>query len=250
MFAPKLIAFDLDGTLAESKQRLSADMGELLSQLTHKMPVAVLSGGGWPQFEAQFLLALPDDTKLEHLYLFPDNAAQCYIYRNARWSTYYNESFSDKESAHIFTCLEEALEETGFANPTYQIWGERIEDRGAEITFSALGQEAPLEIKHTWDPTKEKRRPLYELLLKKLPECSIGLNATTSIDITRKGVNKAFGVRKLAGLTELSVAEMLYVGDALDEGGNDSVVIETGIKTHQVFGPEETTKVIEEILAK
>ena len=42
---------------------------------------------------------------------------------------------------------------------------------------------------------------------------------------------------------------MLYVGDALEEGGNDSVVIPTGVKTQEVFGPEETAKVIEEILS-
>ena len=42
---------------------------------------------------------------------------------------------------------------------------------------------------------------------------------------------------------------MLYVGDALDEGGNDAVVKETGVQTHAVFGPEETAGLINTFLA-
>jgi len=128
------------------------------------------------------------------------------------------------------------------------VWGERIEDRGAEIVFSGLGQEAPPEEKRKWDPTREKRKPLYDVLVKKLPEFAIGLNAMTSIDITRKGITKAYGVRRLAELTGITVAEMLYVGDALDEGGNDAVVKETGVQTHAVFGPEETAELINTLL--
>ena len=62
-------------------------------------------------------------------------------------------------------------------------------------------------------------------------------------------VTKAYGVRMLSKHTGIGIPDMLYVGDALFEGGNDEVVKETGIKTHQVTGPDETAKVIEEILA-
>ena len=77
----------------------------------------------------------------------------------------------------------------------------------------------------------------------------MGVNATNSIDITRKGVTKAFGIRKLIEFTQISISEMLYVGDALEEGGNDAVVLETGIHTYQVIGPEETAQLIQTIIS-
>jgi len=245
---PKLVAFDLDGTLAESKQRVSSDMGELLSQLLKKMPVAVMSGAGFPQFERQFFPAFPADADFTNLYLFPDNAAQCFVYREGSWKPQYDNAFTPAEREHVLKALDEALVETGMRDVPIRVWGERIEDRGAEIVFSGLGQEAPPEEKRKWDPTREKRKPLYDALTKKLPEFAIGLNAMTSIDITRKGVTKAYGIKKLVELSGVSVSEMLYVGDALEEGGNDAVVKESGVRTEQVFGPKETAALIESLL--
>jgi len=152
------------------------------------------------------------------------------------------------ERARVMQALSEAMAETGFTEPPQQVWGERVEDRGAQITFSALGQHAPLEEKKGWDPTREKRRPLYDALVRRLPDFSVALNAHTSIDITKKGINKAYGIRKLIDMTNVSVSEMLYVGDALQEGGNDAVVVQTGIKTHPVFGPDETAELIKTLL--
>jgi HAD superfamily hydrolase (TIGR01484 family) len=225
-------------------------MGELLSELLQKMPVAVMSGASLAQFETQFLPAFPETARFDHLYLFPTNAAECFVHKEGAWSAQYDKSFNAFEKARIMQALKEAMEETGFGPEPQRpaAWGPRIEDRGAEITFSALGQHAPVEEKRAWDPTREKRRPLYEALLKRLPDFSVALNATTSIDITPKGVNKAYGVRRLVEMTGVSVSEMLYVGDALEDGGNDSTVIETGVRTHEVFGPEETAALITDIL--
>ena len=224
-------------------------MGELLSQLLKKMPVAVMSGAGFPQFERQFFPAFPADADFTNLYLFPDNAAQCFVYREGSWKPQYDNAFTPAEREHVLKALDEALVETGMRDVPIRVWGERIEDRGAEIVFSGLGQEAPPEEKRKWDPTREKRKPLYDALTKKLPEFAIGLNAMTSIDITRKGITKAYGIRRLAELSGVAIAEMLYVGDALDEGGNDAVVKETGVQTHAVFGPEETAGLINTFLA-
>jgi HAD superfamily hydrolase (TIGR01484 family) len=244
---PKLVVFDLDGTLAESKQPMTAPMGDALSRLLQKVPVAVMSGGGWRQFEHQFFPALPLGTPEDRLYIFPTNAAACFVHREGQWHPQYDLSFSPDMKEKIMEALDEAMTETRFEQPA-QIWGEQVEDRGGEITFSALGQEAPLREKETWDPDGKKRKPLYEALHRKLPDLAIGLNATTSIDITPHGIDKAYGVKRLSELTGIAPEEMLYVGDALEEGGNDSVVIATGIPTHEVFGPQETAALIETLL--
>jgi phosphomannomutase len=249
-FTPKLIAFDLDGTLAESKQRLSADIGEMVAQLSRAMPVAIMSGAGFPQFERQFFPALPDEANLANIYIFPDNAAQCFVYKNNAWHPQYDQSFSPQEKEHIMDALKKALGEVGLSTAPVRIWGERIEDRGAEIAFSPLGQNAPLDAKEEWhEKNNATRRALHDALNRLLPEFANAMGGLTTIDITRKGITKAYGITRLAELSGIPVSQMLYVGDALEEGGNDSVVIETGVKTHEVFGPKETAALIEEILA-
>lgn len=248
MNAPNIAVFDLDGTLAESKSPATKEMGALLARLLRKMPVAVMSGGAWKQFEKQLLPSLPSDALLDRLYLFPTSAAECLRYENGAWKTVYTHRLSDEERARVLRALDEALAKTGMEKPPAKVWGERVEDRGAQITFSGLGQEAPPEEKKAWDPDKKKRGPLVEALKRKLPDFSIRANAMSSVDITRDGITKAYGVRELAKLSGIPIRDMLYVGDALFPGGNDEVVKETGIPTRPVDGPADTATVIEELL--
>jgi HAD superfamily hydrolase (TIGR01484 family) len=251
-FKPKLLACDLDGTLAESKQPVSLEMGELLGELLTHMPIAVMSGAGFMQYEAQLLPAIPENAHFEKLFLFPTNAAECYIYKDKKWKAHYSHVLNTFERGRIMQALKEALEETAFnAHITRPAsWGEQLEDRGAQISFSALGQHAPTEAKTAFDPSGEKRRRLRNALAKRLPDFEIRLNATTSIEITKKGIHKAYGIRQLLSLADVAVSEILYVSDALDEGSNDSGVGDTGVHIHQVFGPEETAALIKEILKR
>ena len=252
---PKVIVFDLDGTLAERKQPLTPQMGESVTKLLQKMPVAVMSGAGLPQFKVQFLAHLPNNTYFERLYLFPDSAAQCFVYKTQEgggagdWQAQYDLSFSQNEKKEVLEALETALQEAGLANAPSRLWGERIEDRGAEIAFSPLGQQAPVSEKQAWhDAHEDTRQKLRDTLAQKLPQFSITTGGITTIDITRKGITKAYGVRQLAEITSTYISDMLYVGDALGHGGNDAVVVETGIPTHAVTGPTETATLITNLL--
>ena len=249
---PRAIVFDLDGTLAKSKTEVGKDVGELLKELLTYVPVAVMSGGSWKQFETQLLPALPADTDLSKLYLFPVSAGECRTYQDGAWKVLYTHAFSKEEHEQILHALTRALKKTGLSSPPKKVWGERIEDRGAQITFSALGQKAPIEEKKRWDPDKKKRMPLVEELKRELPHLSIRANATTSVDITKEGITKAFGLKELARITQIPVHHMLYVGDALFPGGNDAVVYEACTKlcvaTKEVRGPEETKQVIRSVL--
>ena len=245
---PRVVAFDLDGTLAESKQPMTLEMGELLAKLLSRVPVAVMSGAGFPQFKHQFLSGMPAHARLERLHLFPTSAAAHYVYRANQWHPEYDHSFSKEEKEKVLQALKEVTLETGITCPPEHQWGECTEDRGAEITFSGLGQQAPIVEKEHWDPTGEKRHQLQETLAKRLPEFSVRTGGMTSVDITRENINKAYGVQSLAKAYGCLTSEMLYVGDALEPGGNDEVVIKTGIQTAPVFGPKETAAVIEELL--
>jgi hypothetical protein len=81
-----------------------------------------------------------------------------------------------------------------------------------------------------------------------LPEFDVKTGGSTSIDVTRPGINKAYGVRKISEHLGIPIGEMLYIGDALFPGGNDAVVKETGIPTQQTSGPDETAEMIRALL--
>ena len=243
----KLVAFDLDGTLALSKQALKDDMAETLADLLGVADVAVISGGDWPQFDKQVASRLPARADLSRLWLMPTTGTKLYTHQEGAWKPVYAELFDDAEKTKIIDAFGEALEATGFTPE--QTWGERIEDRGSQITFSALGQEAPLEAKEHWDPDFAKRKVIQADLKQRLPGLAINMGGSTSIDITREGVDKGYGLRKLAEASGFTLADMLFIGDAIFPGGNDYPAKEAGVDCVRVRDPQETISVVTAIVA-
>jgi HAD superfamily hydrolase (TIGR01484 family) len=242
----KLIVYDLDGTLAESKSPLDAEMAGLLHDLLDIVRVAVISGGTWKQFEEQLLSNLPRDERLANLSLLPTCGTQFFRY-GAGWTKVYSEDLTAEERAKIESSLQQAVLQTGFK--PQRLWGEQIEDRGSQITFSALGQEAPLAEKGKWDPDFAKRKKIKAILDTLLPEFSVRLGGATSIDVTKPGIDKGYGIRKLRDILGLSLKEMIFVGDALFVGGNDYPAEEAGVVSISVRGPEDTKRVTATIIA-
>ena len=242
----KLIVFDLDGTLAESKSALDAEMSALLHDLLGIVQVAVISGGDWPQFEKQVLANLPHDERLAHLSLLPTCGTKFFRY-TGEWKQLYAENFTAQEKERIVSALNKAVDEAGLK--VEKVWGEVIEDRGSQITFSALGQQAPLEEKDRWDPDYAKRKKIKAILDTLIPEFSVRMGGATSIDVTKPGIDKAYGVRKLRDILGISLQEMIFIGDALFPGGNDYPAEEAGVVSIPVQGPDETKRVIEAIIA-
>jgi phosphomannomutase len=242
----KLIVFDLDGTLAESKSALDTEMAALLHDLLGIVKVAVISGGDWPQFEKQLLFNLPRDDRLLNLSLLPTSGTKFFKY-SGDWKKLYSEDLTTDEKEKIISSLRKAVGEAGFQ--AEKVWGEVIEDRGTQITFSALGQQAPLEEKDKWDPDFAKRKKIKAVLDSLIPEFSVRMGGATSIDVTKPGIDKAYGIRKLRDLLGISVAEMIFIGDALFVGGNDYPAEEAGVVSIPVRGPNETKPVTEAIIA-
>ena len=254
---PPLIMFDLDQTLAESKQALAPHMADLLARLLKETKVAVISGGGLPQFLKQVVEQLPPNANLSRLYLLPTSGAALYEWRGGEWSRVYEEKLSEQDAERIKEAVRTVAKETGLIDFSTPAYGERIEYRGSEVTFSALGQEAPLAAKQAWDPDKSKRRLLQRALTKCLPEYSVclpdfevGMGGATSVDITKKGVDKAYGIEKISEHLAIPIAEMLYVGDQLEPGGNDEAATRTAIKTHAVTSPSDTAFFIASLLPR
>jgi HAD superfamily hydrolase (TIGR01484 family) len=243
----KLIAFDLDGTLALSKQPLDDEMADLLAKLTNVAMVNIISGGDWPQFEKQVVSRMPGYANLGNFIIQPTTGTKLYRYQDGDWRQIYAEIFSPEESQQIRTALKSAVEQAGYAHE--QVWGEQIEDRGSQVTFSALGQQAPLEAKDKWDPDHEKRKKLQAILQGMLPDLSINMGGSTSIDITRKGVDKAYGLKHLSETIALPIDAMLFLGDAIFPGGNDYPAKAMGMDTVRVRDVAETKAVVAGLIA-
>lgn len=242
-----LVAFDLDGTLAISKQPLKDSMGEALADLLVVAHVSIISGGDWPQFEKQIASRLPARADLSKLWLMPTTGTKLYQNKGDGWKVVYAELFTDDQKKDILEAFDASLEATGFTPE--KTWGERIEDRGSQITFSALGQEAPISAKQHWDPDFEKRKVIQLDLQKRLPDLSINMGGTTSIDITKKGVDKGYGLKRLSEATKLPLEQMMFIGDAIFPGGNDYPAKQLGLPTVDVKDPEGTLSAISAIVA-
>lgn len=252
----RVIAFDLDGTLAPSKSALPDRMGTALARLLKHFDVCVISGGKFGQFEKQLLdglYARPEE--LARLHLMPTCGTQYYQYDAAqrKWERVYAELLSKPEKAKIIDALNKGFDDLKYR--AEKIYGETIEDRGSQVTFSVLGQDIVdvlgaegVRLKEAWDPGDKKKRKLRDYIAPLIPEFEVRVGGVTSIDVTKPGIDKAYGMRKLMKLLEIGKADVLFIGDRLYEGGNDYPVKAMGIDTLEVARWEETALTVEGIL--
>nr|WP_204370546.1 HAD-IIB family hydrolase [Cellulomonas flavigena] len=244
----KLVAFDLDDTLAPSKSPLPARMDAALCSLLDHVDVCIISGGQMGQFTAQVLDNLhASDAQLARLHLMPTCGTRYYRYDNGEWVERYAHDLDPDLAARAVSSLERHARALGLWEESP--WGQIIENRGSQITFSALGQEAPLEAKRAWDPDGTKKAALRDAVAPDVPELDVRGGGSTSVDITTRGIDKAYGMGKLVEETGIAASEMLFVGDRLDPEGNDYPVKAAGYATRAVSGWEECVSVIEEIVA-
>ena len=248
MTAPALVAFDLDDTLAPSKGLIDQRIADLLQALLRSVDVAIISGGNEAQFRTQVIARLgdADAADLARLHLLPTCGTRYLRHDGSDFTPVYAHDLSDAEKTAALTALREEAEQLGLWEP--EPWGEILEDRGSQITFSALGQRAPREAKHAWDPTGAKRSLLRDAVSARLPGLEVRSGGSTSIDITQAGIDKAFGMRRLAEHTGIPLSAMLFYGDRLDEGGNDYPVLAIGVPSVAVDGWEDTADRLDALL--
>ncbi len=253
----RLIVFDLDGTLTKTKSNLEPDMARVLAALLAKKKVAIIGGGTYRQFIKQFIAELHVPKSLmANLFLFPTTATSFYRYRSG-WKKIYKLMLPRKDWQATKKAFADALKEVHYIQPP-KTYGKVLENRGAQITFSALGQdvvamlgERGVRLKEEWTrkntPVKLK---IARLVQKRLPHLEVRAAGFTSIDITRKGIDKAYGVRQIKKVLKIPIRDMVFIGDALYPGGNDHAARKTGIDCIAVRGPEDTKRIIRRIIAK
>lgn len=273
----KIIIFDLDGTLTESKSNLSKEVSDSLNKLSNFCKIAVISGCSWEQMANQFLHHL--DIEFEGMwdtFVFPVSGAEMRYWSGPEsgWIKHYETKLTLREKVKIYYHFEQCYK-TELLFHDYR-WGEIAEDRESQITFSLLGQNAPLEEKKVFDPGGWNRRKIAKIMQERLPGFEVKVGGTTSIDVTKEGINKAYGINRLLKYIKeleircvdhgyncvpdtseewpnscnkrMTIDDLIYIGDSLQDGGNDAIVKITGIDCISTSGPAETIRIIDQIL--
>lgn len=245
----KLVGFDLDDTLAVTKSPISDEMSELLTNLLDHFEVCIISGGRYEQFKLQVIDRLhASPQQLRKLHLMPACGTQYYRYNeiDETWDLQYAENLSAEEKKRITSALKNSAQKLGYweENPA----GEILEDRGSQITFSALGQQATAEDKYAWDHDNTKKFAIRDMAASLLPEFEVRAGGTTSVDVTRIGVDKAYGMEKLIAELQIAKDDILFFGDKLQPGGNDYPVKAMGIDSIEIHGWQNTAQVLTGIL--
>jgi len=252
----KVIAFDLDGTLAPSKSPLPDRVGEALGMLLDNFQVCVISGGKFGQFETQLLNGLHlEPTKLEKLHLMPTCGTQYYRYNSTQhvWERQYAELLTEADKKEITDALNKGFDDLKYRSS--KVYGKTVEDRESQITFSVLGQdivdvlgEEGVRLKHEWDPDNKKKQELRDYIAPLIPNFEVRVGGVTSIDVTKPGIDKAYGMQKLMSMLEISKDDILFMGDRLQEGGNDYPVKAMGIDSIEVSRWQDTALALQAIL--
>lgn len=236
----------MDGTLTESKRPLGAPMGKLLAKLLGETRVGVISGADFPQFKRELISRIPKRANFKNLFILPMNGSELWMFGKG-WHRAYRHPLSPSERKKIKAAFNVVMKEVG--HKPKKIYGRILDDRGAQITFSGLGNHTPLAVKKKWDPHQKKRKRMRTLLMRRIPGFEISIGGLSSIDVTKKGITKAFGVRRALAHFRAGKKDAVFVGDALFPGGNDYPVKSTGVKSIQVSGPRDAEKLIRSVLS-
>ncbi|RSX55874.1 haloacid dehalogenase [Bifidobacterium dolichotidis] len=243
----RVAAFDLDGTLARSKKPMLPEMAQALSTMSTILPIAIVSGGIVQLLRSQVTDVLTPEANKANIHLMPTTGTRYYRWQDGDWKIVYKHDLSERDRQVAMDSLRRHAQELGLW-PEHS-YGPVLEDRGSQITFSALGQQAPVDLKEQWDPTNEHKNELAKLVQQDVPHLEVRSGGSTSVDVSAKGVDKAFAIRELAEELQVPISSILFVGDRMDPDGNDYPAACIGTAAVRVTGPEQTLELCQAYLA-
>jgi phosphomannomutase len=213
----KVIIADVDETICESCTEVSTEMAESINNLIRSgYTFAFISG----THVKELLRMISSGVKEKH-HLLGTTGTNYTLVENDVTHEIYNFSFSKEEKQDIFSAFEKLINHYNMISMTTK--ADQLQDRDSQITLSPLGRNAPLKLKKEYDPDGKKRKKYVEYLnnIIDATKFEIKIGGTTSIDITRKGLDKAWGIKKFAEHHNIKLSEILFIGDKIYSGGND-----------------------------
>lgn len=249
----KVLAFDVDQTLNIAKTPIPPEMAQILLECLKNFQICPISGQKFEQFLIQIVAPLEKagatPQLLQNLHLFVAQGTQYYRFDGSSWQEVYNHPLTSEEVQKITTVLEQVTRELGFWEADkLQSGDEIIENRSSQVTFSGLGQKAGTKEKYAWDPDLKKRESIVAKCEQTLPDFIFTIGGTTSIDVSKPGMNKSFGMTHLLEKLKVKKSDVLYFGDMTEPGGNDYPVVKMGIQIITVRSHEDTLYALRGIL--
>ena len=242
MTKKKVIICDIDGTLAYTDTEVTDEILNVIKKLQKKYLFVTMGNGTFTHLHNQFVKKYKEKNDKE-IYVYSLGGMECYKVADEGIIKIYSNDLSEDEKRKLVNTISDFIRKYKITPDTY----DQIEDRGSMVVFSILGRKANKELKYNFDPDRKKREKfIEEFFSKKLPEFEMKIGGTTTIDFTRKGFTKAFGVKKIKEMFNHDFKEMIYFGDNLQEGGNDHAVKKL-IEAVEVKNPEDTLIKLKEL---
>lgn len=206
----KHLFFDMDKTVAPARQPILPEMFDLLASVPQD--VVIVSG--------QLLEKIDWQTNQVPAYYLGNNGNTANTVTNEPlWE---NPPLHEQHKAEIHQHIEQL---TALLEHELNHDWNPIEDRGSQITFSPIGNTAPVEVKQAYDPDRKKRFSLLEQVPFASDDIMVRIGGSTSLDYIHKERHKGTNVARLIDEMGWRKEDAVYFGDGLYPGGNDELVI-------------------------
>ncbi|MBU0470393.1 MAG: HAD-IIB family hydrolase [Nanoarchaeota archaeon] len=237
-----ILIADVDDTICDSCQQISEEMAEQIS-------IMIKDGQEWAFISGtksvDLMKMISSKLKVKH-HILATTGTNYTLLENNISSTIYNFSFDEEEKKEIITALERLTEHFNIQSLTTK--EDQIQDRDSQITLSAIGRNAPSELKAKYDPDGGKRRGWIEYLktILEADKYDLKIGGTTSIDVTKKGLDKEWGIRTFLEHNGWQLDQVLFFGDKIYPGGNDFPAAKI-VDCIPVKNPRDTLNKLKEI---
>lgn len=237
----KIFIFDVDGTIADSYCSVNKKDAEIICNLLVSGKIVVFATSrSRESVQEKVLNDLSCGSKyFSFVYILPAAGAAMYKWNNKEWEEVYRESMDANDIVKITEVYKRALH-TIDPDIIKKVRPNIVNKKGVMLSCSALPVSATKEERRLWDPNHKKRIQIIKEIVREFPYISANIGGSATIDITKIGINKAYGLNRFFEILKLNKKDALFVGDGIFPGGNDYCVLETGIETMKVESPEDT----------
>ena len=234
----KIIAMDLDGTLTQHKEKLSAEHRAVLDALAKRYKLIMVGAGQVMRIFNQM------DS-------YPIDIIGNYGLQYARY---------DKEENNLrlirdlsFPVDKDVIEKrvTDLRNKYgfTEYRGDNVEYHVSGcITFPILGTKAIQEDKLAFDPDRKKRRAIYGEVCDTFPEYNVFVGGSSSFDMAPKPYNKYYALDLYCKEQGIDHSRVVYIGDDYGMGGNDESVYKSDFNYITIDDYHDFPKVVRELL--
>ncbi len=252
----KLLAFDVDDTLAGYHEKISDTTAKLLIKLLKHYHIAILTGRTLEKIQDYVIAPLNrlliNATSSPHQ-VFISTSGGGYIFRlqSPKLKLLKKFPIDKKDFITIQKALLQALKKMPKHPQIPNMPPPLIEYRETSIVFREIGTNPTLHQKQIYDLSQKRRRLLFKHFKQLYPDYNkfnYKFSKYSSIDITLKNVDKASALLHILQDLKLSKDSTVYFGDAFTKHSNDYPILELGVKCIQVKDPTQTTNILKKLI--